>query len=239
MRVFNQTIRSLVDENYIYARALSYLGIDFYLFPDKQLSEVCREMGLHKSQVLKTFYLFDRSYRFSFQELKKYPLEIVLEYLKHTHHLFIKEKLPYIARLVNQYPAYGDLKLIFPEFIEEFINHIYEEEDTVFTYITDLLDFDKGKKINLQAFLKKHDPISLKAIHKEHKQEDELAGIRNLVDESYITNDIHWQVIVKEIKAFDREMWYHAEIENKILFPKAIALEAMVREKIHQLIRLN
>lgn len=239
MRVFNQTIRSLVDENYVYARALSYLGIDFYLFPDRRLSEVCREMGLNKSQVLKTFYLFDRSYRFSFQELKRYPLEIVVEYLKHTHHLFIKEKLPYIAKLINKHPSSEDLKLIFPEFIEEFINHIYEEEDTIFTYVWDLLDFERGKKVDIQSLIKRSHEVSLKNAHKEHRDEDELAGIRNLVDESYIMNDIHWQVIVKEIKAFDREMWYHAEIENKILFPKAIALEAVVREKIQKRIKLN
>lgn len=238
MRVFSRTIRSLVDENYVYARALSYLGIDFYLAPDRQLSDVCAEMGLNKSQVLKTFYLFDRSYRFSFQELKRYPLEIVIEYLKHTHNGFIKERIPYIARLVSRYPHNEDMRLIFPEFVEEFISHIYEEEDTVFNYVFELLNFEKGKSINLHAFLKRYERISLKGLHKEHREEDELAGIRNLVEESGV-NDIHWQVIVKEIRAFDREMWYHAEIENKIMFPKAIALEAMVREKIVRLGKLN
>lgn len=235
MRVFNQTIRSLVDENYIYARALSYLGVEFYLHPDKKLKDVCRERGLQKSQVLKAFYLFDRSHRFSFAELKNYPLEIVMEYLKHSHHMFIKEKLPYIAGLVNNYPSNDDLKLIFPEFVEEFINHIYEEEDTVFTYIEQLLEIEKGNYKDLYKFNSK---LSLKQIHRDHREEDELEGIRNLVEELRLS-DIHWQVIEREVKAFDREMWYHAEIENKILFPKAIALEAVVRSKIDELTKLN
>ncbi len=238
MRVFDLTIRSLVDENYVYARALSYLGVDFYLHPDRKLKEICAEQGLGKSQVLNAFYLFDRSHRFSFQELKKYPLEIVVEYLKHTHHVFIKHRLPYIANLVNQYPDQGDLKLIFPEFIEEFINHIYEEEDTVFSYIAALVELQKGKTLNPQLFAKKHNNFSLKGVHKEHKEEDELAGIRALVEEFDLT-DLHQQVIVKEIKAFDREMWYHAEIENKILFPKAIALEALVRDQLSYLSNRN
>ncbi|HCX21087.1 MAG: hypothetical protein CMB80_20175 [Flammeovirgaceae bacterium] len=238
MRVFDLTIRSLVDENYIYARALSYLGVEFYLHPDRKLKEICEERGLTRSQVLNAFYLFDRSHRFSFQELKKYPLEIVIEYLKHTHHSFIKHRLPYIARLVNQYPTHDDLQLIFPEFIEEFINHIYEEEDTIFSYISTLIDFQKGKYVNPQFFQLEYGDLSLKTIHKEHKEEDELAGIRALIEESQIT-DLHRQVIAKEIKAFDREMWYHAEIENKIFFPKAIALEAVVKEKINKLSKLN
>ncbi|MEQ8471556.1 MAG: hypothetical protein RIC35_10235 [Marinoscillum sp.] len=231
MRVFNLTIRTLVDENYIYARALSYLGIEFYEHPDRKLIEVCQEMNLSKSRVLKAFYLFDRSHRFSFEELKKYPLEIVVEYLKHSHHIFIKEKLPYIARLVNRYPDQDDLKLIFPEFIEEFINHIYEEEDTVFSYINTLLDYQKGDYVNSQLLKLKGAQAALKSVHKNHKEEDELAGIRALVEGSY-SCDIHRQIIAREIKAFDREMWYHAEIENKILFPKAIALEAVVLEKV-------
>ncbi|MEQ9304788.1 MAG: iron-sulfur cluster repair di-iron protein [Marinoscillum sp.] len=232
MRLFELTIRTLVDENYIYARALSYLGVEFYEHPDRKLIEVCKELNVSKSRVLKAFYLFDRSHRFSFDELKKYPLEIVLEYLKHSHHIFIKEKLPYIARLVNQNPDQDDLKLIFPEFVEEFINHIYEEEDTVFSYINALLDCQKGLFLNREYFQTQFGDLSLKSIHKNHKEEDELAGIRALVEDTF-SSDIHRQVIAKEIKAFDREMWYHAEIENKILFPKAIALEAVVRDKIN------
>lgn len=239
MRVFNLTIESLVDENYIYARALDYLGIEFYLHPDKKLKEICQELNLDKSHVLKTFYLFDQSHRFSFKELNKYPLEIVIEYLKHSHHLFIKEKLPFIARLIHNYSGDGDLRLIFPEFVEEFINHIYEEEDIHFTYILNLIKAQKEEhRLHSFLHLSKFANCSLRNIHEDHCEEDELAGIRNLVEE---TNDpsILWQVISKEIKAFDREMWYHAEIENKILFPKAIALERAVIEKLDQLSKLN
>lgn len=238
MRVFDQTIRSLVDENYIYARALKYLGVDFYLYPDRKLKEVCAEMNLDKDRVLKTFYLFDRSHRFSFRELDKCPLEIVIEYLKHSHHIFIKDKLPYIAGLISKYPAQEDMKLIFPEFVEEFISHIYEEEDTLFRYISRLIKIEQCAYLNPLQGLWEFRELSLEKIHEEHREEDEMAGIRNLLEECS-DSSMHWQVISKEIKAFDREMWYHAEIENKILFPKAIALEAGIKERILQLSKLN
>lgn len=238
MRVFDLTIRTLVDENYIYARALNYLGVEFYLYPDRTLREVCAEMGLDKDRVLKTFYLFDRSHRFSFKELEKYPLEIVIEYLKHSHHIFIKDKLPYIAGLISKYPGQEDMKLIFPEFVEEFINHIYEEEDTLFRYISRLIKVEKKSYLNPLQGLWEFKDLSLEQIHDEHQEEDELEGIRNLLEES-LDNSMHWQVISKELKSFDREMWYHAEIENKILFPKAIALERGVRDRIKQLSKLN
>src|SRR5690606_23641836 len=152
------------------------------------------------------------------KELDKYPLEIVIEYLKHSHHLFIKDRLPYISRLVSKYPGQEDMKLIFPEFVEEFINHIYEEEDTLFRYVCRLVRMEKNMYPNPLQDIWEFKDISLKEIYQEHQEEDELAGIRNLLEETEDTS-IHWQVIGQEIKAFDREMWYHAQIENKILLP--------------------
>ena len=96
MRIFNRTISSIIDENFVYAKALHFLGIEFYEHPNKKLGEICAERGLDKTRMIQSFYLFDRNNRFSFRELDKYPLEIVIEYLRHTHHLFIKEKLTYI-----------------------------------------------------------------------------------------------------------------------------------------------
>lgn len=238
MRVFEQTIRTLVDENYVYARALNYLGVEFYLYPDRKLREICVERNLDKDQVLKTFYLLDRSYPFSFKELDKYPLEIVIEYLKHSHHLFIKDKLPYIAKLISKYPGQEDMKLIFPEFVEEFINHIYEEEDTLFRYIGRMIKIEKQIDLNPLKELWGYSEMNLEKALSEHKEEDELAGIRNLLEESSDTS-MHWQVISKEIKAFDRELWYHAQIENMILLPKAIVLEGKIKERIIKLSKLN
>ncbi|XOV92093.1 MAG: iron-sulfur cluster repair di-iron protein [Bacteroidota bacterium] len=229
---------SLVDENYIYARALNCLGIEFYLHPNKKLGEICLEKGLKKEQVIQSFYLFNKSQQFSFRELQQYPLEFVIEYLKHTHHLFIKDKLPYIVRLLNSYEVENDLKLVFPEFVDEFIEHIYKEEDTVFHYIQHLLTFEKPISPIKAVKHLKFNHLSLADIHAAHEDEDELEGIRNLIEDRE-DDSIHWKVITSEIKAFDREMWYHAEIENKILFPRAIQLEKRVNELFQEISKLN
>ncbi len=238
MRVFSQTISSIVDENYIYARALSYLGIDFYRYPHRKLGELCAEMGLMEEQVMRSFYLFDRNHRLSFKELNNYPLAIIIQYLKHTHSMFIKDKLPYIARLINTAEGLEDLKLIFPEFIEEFIQHIHTEEDTVFDYIQKMMEVDQGVGKNPIAVLWQHRDKSLAKFHLEHRDEDEMAGLRSIAEEM-VGEDLHYKVIISEIRAFDREMMYHAQIENEILFPKAMALEARVHARMDAISKLN
>ena len=217
---------------------LSFLGIDFYRYPNRKLGELCLEMGLQEEKVLQSFYFFDQNHRISLKELSNYPLPIIIQYLKHTHSLFIKEKLPYIARLIQNTSGKEDLKLIFPEFIEEFIKHIHAEEDTVFGYIEKLVQVDAKPTTNPVAELWKYRNESLYRIHQEHQDEDEMAGLKSIVEEERDSN-LHWKVIVSEIRAFDREIMYHAQIENKILFPKALRLETQVKHKIHTLSKLN
>ncbi|MFY0602240.1 MAG: iron-sulfur cluster repair di-iron protein [Cyclobacteriaceae bacterium] len=238
MKVFDQTISDIVDENYVYARALSHLGIAFYECPNSKLGDICAKRGLVKDQVMRSFYLFDRNHRLSLSELEKYPIEIIIQYLKHTHSIFVRDKLPYIAKLIHFAHGNEDMKLIFPEFVNEFIRHIHEEEDGVFCYIQQLVNVDSGKISNPATLFARYKKYSLKEIHEEHLEEDEMAGIRTLLN-GMENLDLHWRVVSKEIKAFDREMMYHAEIENEIMFPKAISLEASVRERMHQLSKLN
>lgn len=236
--MFNRTISSIVDENYIYARALSCLGIDFYSNPNRLLGEICKEKGLSLEKVVKSFYVFDQNNRVSLKTLETYPLEILIQYLKHSHHLFIKDRLPYIAKLLSAHVADHDLKTVFPDFVEEFIDHIYNEEDELFGKVEALLKIDQNKTSNPAAMWMKHADLSICRAHLEHEDEDELEGLRELIDKAP-TFDIHWRVIISELRAFDREMLYHAQIENKIFFPKAIGLESKVKENMTWLIMQN
>ena len=235
--VFQKTIEEVVDENYVYARALHYLGIDFFENADKKLEEVCIERGLNKKQVIKSFYEFDSSPRISYKELSSYPVELLVEYLKHTHHVFIKEKLPYIVHLAKTY-SNVELRNLMPEFVEDLIRHIYEEEDTIFKYIHVLYEIKKGKEKAPTSRLMTFQSLSLRDELAHHEGEDELGAIRtlfNLLEKS----DLKGRVLLSELKSFDREMVYHAAIENQILFPKAIALEKEVLDKVAALSKLN
>ena len=240
MRSLDKTIGSVVEENYVYARALHHLGIEFFENEHLQLDKVCRERGISRQQVIKCFYEFDKSKNSSFSELASYPIDLLLEYLRHAHYLFIKEKLPYILFLLtncNQ-PHIQELQGVFPAFLEDFIRHIYDEEDSLFKYTRVLYKMDRGRYKNPSAALMPYKNFSLKEMQGEHHDEDEMQNLRELI-EDLNTPDLHTQVIVSELKAFDREVLYHAEIENEILFPKALELEEAVWAQLRRLSKLN
>jgi regulator of cell morphogenesis and NO signaling len=241
-------IAELVGENYVRAYVLFYFGIRFDEYSEFTLEEACLKKGLNIEQVVRE--LENHAY---VQEddlpLISYPIDLIIEYLKHTHFLFIKHKLPYIARLIEaftaEHPMYKiverDLRTVFPLFVEDFIHHIYEEEDTLFKYIKALDRASKGSYLptRLYYLIEKHSVHKFSMEHEAH--DDEMAGIRKITRDYHITDDapLHVKVLYSELKAFEKSLLTHARIENEILFPKAMALESKVKMTFYERSRLN
>jgi regulator of cell morphogenesis and NO signaling len=228
-----------VGENYVHAYVLHYFGIRFEEFPEHTLEEVCRQRGLRVEQVVKELENPEHLNQLELP-LVSYPVDLVIEYLKHTHFLFIKHKLPYIARMVDSFHSPSeafdaiehDLRVVFPLFVEDFIHHIYEEEDTLFRYIKALDRASKGQYLPGRLFylLEKYAIQKFAMEHEMH--DDEMAGIRKITNDYTLGPDapLSVRVIYHELKDFEKNLIIHARIENEILFPKAMALEAQVKQ---------
>lgn len=234
----NKRIGELVEENYVHAYVLFYFGIKFFEYSELTLEQVCLQKGLRLDQVIRE--LESPSHlRETDLPLISYPIDLIIEYLKHAHFIFIKHKLPYMAGLVHSFNAEHDrymsverdLKVVFPLFVEDFIHHIYQEEDTLFSYIGTLERASKGHYNPTRLFylLEKSSLQNFAAEHEVH--DDEMEGIRRITHDYAVDKDtpLHVKVIYNELKEFERSLTIHARIENEILFPKAMALENRVK----------
>ena len=134
-----------------------------------------------------------------------------------------------------------DLKLVFPLFVEDFIAHIYEEEDTLFSFIQALERATKGKfnQARLYYLLEKNSVQKFAMGHEVH--DDEMEGIRKITKDYFIdaTTPLHIKVLYNELKAFEKSLITHARIENEILFPKAMALENRVTQLFWEKAKFN
>jgi regulator of cell morphogenesis and NO signaling len=244
----DKRIAELVDQNYVHAYVLFYFGIKFYEYSEFTLEQVCQKRGLRTEQVVKELesptYLQEADL-----PLISYPIDLIIEYLKHSHFVFIKHKLPYIARLVEAFRAHNesfvsiekDLKIVFPLFVEDFIEHIYEEEDTLFHFILALekaskTSFSPGK---LYYLLEKNSVHKFAMEHEAH--DDEMEGIRKITRNYQLDANapLHVKVIYSELKSFEKSLITHARIENEILFPKAMAIENTVRKSFFEKAAFN
>ncbi len=241
-------IQELVEKNYVHGYVLYYLGIRFYEYSELTLAQVCQQRGLKVEQVIRELES-PTHLREADLPLITYPIDLIIEYLKHAHYLFIKHKLPYIARLVESFKAQHDdylqverdLKIVFPLFVEDFIEHIYEEEDTLFQYI---LALDKASKGNfppgrLFYLMEKNSVQKFAFEHEAH--DDEMEGIRRITRDYQLADGapLHVKVIYNELKAFEQSLITHARIENEILFPKAMGLEGTVKKRFFELAKFN
>ena len=249
MAIKDKKITELVGENFVFASVLYYFGIKFYDYSEKTLVQVCREKGLSVDVVVSRLESVVKEGEEVDVSLFNYPIDLIIEYLKHSHYIFIKQKLPYIARLIENlkmlFPCHDqiveDLKFVFPLFIEDFIHHIYEEEDSLFCYIT-LLNNSLNQSLNPSKIFYEMEKFSLQEHAIAHDMhDDEMKGIRSITNDYTIPDqrDLHLKVVFEELRAFEKQLISHAGVENEILFPKALLLEKEVRNALMEKIKLN
>jgi regulator of cell morphogenesis and NO signaling len=244
----DKRIADLVDQNYVHAYVLFYFGIKFYENSELTLDQVCKERKLKVEQVVKELESPSHLQEAELP-LVSYPIDLIIQYLKHSHFLFIKHKLPYIARLVENFRAdhddyhaiERDLKIVFPLFVEDFIEHIYHEEDTLFSFINSLERAARGKYVptKLYVIMEKNSMQRFAMDHEAH--DDEMNGIRRITKDYAVGPDcpLHVKVLYNELKEFEKSLITHARIENDILFPKAMELENKVKRSFLEKTKFN
>jgi regulator of cell morphogenesis and NO signaling len=248
--MINRKIADLVEENYVNGFVLHYFGIKFYQYFSKTLQEVCDAKKINPAFLIKEMHLIQNTRHETVEnKLREHSIDLILAYLKNAHLGFIKRKLPYLAELVqdiderecNNKNVIADLKLLFPLFVQEFIEHIYEEEDTLFEYIQTLQHFKKGDR-NVMKLFREMRRFRMSDFTEEHTiQKNEMQGIMLLTDGYAIDegDNLRLKVLMHELKGFHQELDRHARVENEMLFPKALQMEQNILEKIRQLARLN
>ena len=231
MQMIDKTISTLLAENPTHGRVLYSLGVDFEVHYDRSLADVCKIFKWNQKSILKALELKNLNSKLTYEALKNRSLGQLIDYLKQSHVVFIKEYLPYIGILIDKLkspaPLITDLKLVFPLFFEDFVTHIHEEEDGLFDYLKILVGLEQGKVINPLKKLYRLREINLKAIALDHKDEDEIKSMRALVAELPDAEFI-MGLVKTEFQVFDELLAFHAKIEDQLLFPKAIAMEKQI-----------
>jgi regulator of cell morphogenesis and NO signaling len=240
-------IVDIVDCNYVHASVLYYFGIEFYNYSNLTLEQACKAKGLKIEAVVKK--LESSTYCEEEVDWHGFPIDLVIEYLKHAHYIFIKQKLPYISKLIQSLEISNvtfssvikDLKFVFPLFLEDFIHHIYEEEDTLFTYLLGLHGHLKGKGNHSKLYFEMENNSLSKYASEHQEHDDEMMGIRQITKQYQLDGSapLHLRVIYSELQALEYDLKKHAKVENDILFPKALMLEKQVKNSFKEKIQLN
>ncbi|MGB3617869.1 MAG: hemerythrin domain-containing protein [Catalinimonas sp.] len=250
----DQPLGLLVAERPARAAALHQQGIPFQQHREQTLADVCRHRGLELAGVRKRLGRHRRHQTRHDLMWLGCPLDVIVGYLRHTHRHYLSERLPFLQQLLKNTPAHHfadpavghDLKLIFPLFADDFIHHIHEEEDVLFSYATRLQRAVDGQirpgTAAWALLCRDLNRYSIQHFAVEHADDDDdMAGIYALTDGYTLRpgDDLTVRVIYDELRDFGEDLTRHAVIENQIVFPYALQLEQQVRRRAQHLVDLN
>ncbi|SFE96533.1 hypothetical protein [Thermoflexibacter ruber] len=251
--MWSKSLAEIVAENYSFGAVLHQFGIDFFKYPYKTLEAMCIARHISPTVVLKELELKTSQSQQSkdFERLSKYPVDMVIDYLRQAHRVFMRRRLPYMLDLVvhTNLPTtdtyydeiVNDLKIAFPIFAEDFVHHILEEEAEIFNYIMRLDDV-VYHQMPLSKIYFDMEKYSIRKFATTHTtDDDDMEGIREMTNNYEIKENTPFmlKVLYTELRQFEHELSEHALIENQILIPKALKLEAKVKKIFQERAKYN
>lgn len=197
--------------------------------------EELRRMDINQQFIYTLLQTFEDEKTFSEKEYQKFPLEIIIDYIRRTHRYYLTKKLCEIEQniqiLLKDYSGHHPLLQIlnnfFYEYTTDLTSHIHAEEKHLLPYINCLLKFEKGKT-DAQEYFAATKNYTLQTFIDSHQDtEKDLSNVRNAIlnYQPPTTNQTPYRILITQLQAFEKDLSVHALIEDKVLIPRALKLE--------------
>jgi len=236
MTATTQTVREIALEQPASIRVFEQYGIDYCCGGRKPLAEACAANNIEVDAVLAALEAAAQGPATNAEDWSNASLEKLSGHIVATHHAYVKSELPRLAILAQKVVRrHGDTQAELPLIQtklalldEELTQHLAKEEVVLFPYVTKLERAikDGGTKPH-GCFGTVANPIAMMTA--EHDTAGLLmAEIRQLSHD--FTTPIGacptYHAFYDGLKEFEQDLHQHIHLENNILFPRAIHLEA-------------
>jgi regulator of cell morphogenesis and NO signaling len=239
MTATTQTIREIALEQPTSIRVFEQFGIDYCCGGRRPLSEACTAGKIEIDAVLAALEAAEQTSVVDARDWTRASLEELSGHIVTAHHAYVKNELPRLAILAQKVVRrHGDtqseLPLIQTKLAlldEELTQHLAKEEAILFPYVTKLeRALASGGTLPHDCFATVSNPIA--TMTAEHDAAGTLlAEIRQLSHQ--FTTPVGacptYHAFYDGLRQFEQDLHQHIHLENNILFPRAIALEAGVR----------
>jgi regulator of cell morphogenesis and NO signaling len=232
------TVGDLVVERFSRARVFERLGIDYCCGGRKPLRQVCDERNLDYAMVLRALENEQSAPTQAKRNWASASLTDLCDHIEQTHHAYLKQELPRLEFLTTkvarrhgaQRPALAEVQRVFAELKSEMDVHMVKEERVLFPLCRQL---DVSNELPVPPCGGSiGNPIEVMIREHEHAG-DALAQIRALTDNYTCPPDAcnTYRAMFDALEQLERDLHEHVHKENNILFPKAIRMERLLRNK--------
>ncbi len=219
-------------------RVLEEAGVDYCCGGGKSLREACLDAGKPADEILKRLRQESRQTGPEDANWVAVPVGELTRHICEKHHRYVREAIPRIRTLVEKvkarhgenHPEIATIQGLFSEVGGEMLMHMQKEEQILFPYI-DALGRAKNGDGSLEPpfFQTVRNPIRM--MMKEHDSAGDLVRqIRKTTGEYTPPADAcaSFRALYQELRQFEADLHQHVHLENNILFPRAVEMEAAV-----------
>ncbi len=220
-------VGEIVAEDYRTAQVLRSYGLDFCCGGGRTLEKACSSKKIEMEQVIteiEALNLVDNTE----DNYNEWSLDFLTDYIVNNHHSYVRKMLPEISFYAEKVarvhgerdPELYDILQNVNLLRSEMLGHLQKEEQELFPQIKDLVTQKKTGSVKSAI---------VEVLEEEHDKAGEMmANIEELTNGFNPPSNAcaSYRVLFQNLKGFQQDLHKHVHLENNILFPKALKLEA-------------
>lgn len=230
------TVREVVVQLPEATRLFESLKIDYCCGGNRPLTQACESAGVEVDNILSMLTDLsesDSNAKVDFQQLS--PKELIT-HIVDTHHAFTKSEIDRLGALIEKVcGVHGSnhtellmVRDLFQRLAADLTPHMFKEEQVLFPYVVRLEESaTQNQRRPFAPFGTVNNPIRMMMM--EHDVAGSLLReLRSVTSDYRLPQDacISYQTLYQALENFEKDLHQHIHLENNILFPKAIELEA-------------
>jgi regulator of cell morphogenesis and NO signaling len=236
MPTLTETVREIALHQPSSIRVFEQYGIDYCCGGEKPLALACTEQDVEIGALLAALLSAAEESAPPTEDWSKASLESLTVHIVSTHHAYVQSELPrldalakkVIERHASNHPELPAVQFALAQLDRELTQHLAKEEQVLFPYIVKLERALAAKAPGPEScFETVASPIAM--MTQEHEAAGVLlASIKDLSNRFTPPPDAcaTYHAFYRGLKEFEQDLHRHIHLENNILFPRAIAMEA-------------
>jgi regulator of cell morphogenesis and NO signaling len=229
-----RTVGELVADDFRAAAVFEQFGIDFCCSGRRTLDEACRAAAADPGRVVRALNALPPAIDTD-DDAARWPIPRLIDVIVSTHHAYVRSAMPaitrHLAKLVKvhglRHPELPRVAAYFQQIVADLSQHMVKEEQVLFPYVRDLAEAGDTCGRTQSPFGTVANPIRM--MEREHQEVgDALRLIRELTRGYAAPDDgcTTYEITMAELLQFERDLHRHVHLENNLLFPAAMRIEA-------------
>ena len=217
-------------------QVLEDAGFDYCCGGGKSLQDACLHADVSAEEILNRLRENSKNVGADEENWTAAQLCELTRHIRENHHRYVRDAIPRTQNLLDKvmakhgerHPEIADIRGFFAEVGREMIMHMQKEEQILFPYIDGLeRAANSHGSVEPPFFQTVKNPIHV--MMKEHDAAGDLVKrIRNASSGYTPPADActSFKALYQNLKEFEADLHQHVHLENNILFPRAVEMEA-------------